>query len=87
MCIRDRSKDITIAQQDFKNFTQPAEKSIIVMNPPYGERISTPVSYTHLDVYKRQPTPFLRSARCRNVSGMGRLLLLCNSYSDSMECI
>ena len=30
------SKDITIAQQDFKNFTQPAEKSIIVMNPPYG---------------------------------------------------
>ena len=30
------SKDITIAQQDFKDFTQPAEKSIIVMNPPYG---------------------------------------------------
>ncbi|MBL1005641.1 MAG: methyltransferase, partial [Escherichia coli] len=28
------SKDITIAQQDFKDFTQPAEKSIIVMNPP-----------------------------------------------------
>ena len=25
-----------------KDFTQPAEKSIIVMNPPYGERISTP---------------------------------------------
>ena len=36
------SKDITIAQQDFKDFQQPAEKSIIVMNPPYGERISTP---------------------------------------------
>ena len=36
------SKDVTIAQQDFKDFTQPAEKSIIVMNPPYGERISTP---------------------------------------------
>ena len=36
------TKDITISQQDFKNFTQPAEKSIIVMNPPYGERISTP---------------------------------------------
>ena len=30
------SKDITIAQQDFKDFTQPVEKSIIVMNPPYG---------------------------------------------------
>lgn len=35
------AKDITIAQQDFKDFEQPAEKSIIVMNPPYGERIST----------------------------------------------
>ena len=33
---------ITIEQQDFKDFTQPAEKSIIVTNPPYGERISTP---------------------------------------------
>ena len=36
------SKYITIKQQDFKDFTQPAEKSIIVSNPPYGERISTP---------------------------------------------
>ena len=33
---------ITIEQQDFKDFTQPKEKSIIVTNPPYGERISTP---------------------------------------------
>jgi putative N6-adenine-specific DNA methylase len=36
------SKDITVEQQDFKDFKKPAEKSIIVMNPPYGERISTP---------------------------------------------
>lgn len=36
------SKDITIAYQDFKDFKQPEEKSIIIMNPPYGERISTP---------------------------------------------
>ena len=36
------SADITIEQQDFKDFTQPKEKSIIVTNPPYGERISTP---------------------------------------------
>ena len=34
--------DITIEQQDFKDFVQPAQKSIIVTNPPYGERISTP---------------------------------------------
>ena len=36
------SNCITIEQQDFKDFTQPKEKSIIVTNPPYGERISTP---------------------------------------------
>ena len=33
---------ITVKQQDFKAFTQPANKSIIITNPPYGERISTP---------------------------------------------
>jgi putative N6-adenine-specific DNA methylase len=33
---------ITIEQQDFKDFEQPKEKSILVTNPPYGERISTP---------------------------------------------
>lgn len=36
------SSDITVEEADFKDFKQPAEKSIIVMNPPYGERISTP---------------------------------------------
>ena len=36
------SKEVTIAFQDFKDFTQPKEKSIIVTNPPYGERISAP---------------------------------------------
>ena len=33
------TSDVTIQFQDFKDFTQPAEKSIIVTNPPYGERI------------------------------------------------
>ena len=36
------TSDITVTEQDFKNFTKPKEKSIIVTNPPYGERISTP---------------------------------------------
>ena len=52
------SKDITIAQQDFKDFTQPAEKSIIVMNPPYGERISTP---NLLNTYKMIGERFKRA--------------------------
>ncbi len=36
------SKEIEINLQDFRQFKQPAEKSIIITNPPYGERISTP---------------------------------------------
>ncbi len=33
---------ISVEQRDFKDFTQPQNKSIIITNPPYGERISTP---------------------------------------------
>lgn len=36
------TKDITIEEADFKDFKRPEEKAIIVTNPPYGERISTP---------------------------------------------
>ena len=36
------TKDITVTMADFKDFKQPTEKSIMVTNPPYGERISTP---------------------------------------------
>ena len=36
------TNDITVKQQDFKDFTQPGNKSIMITNPPYGERISTP---------------------------------------------
>ena len=36
------TNDITVEEADFKDFKKPAEKSIIVTNPPYGERISTP---------------------------------------------
>ena len=36
------SKDVIIEQADFADFKQPKEKAIMVTNPPYGERISTP---------------------------------------------
>ena len=36
------SKEITIDFKDFKDFVQPRDKSIIITNPPYGERISAP---------------------------------------------
>ena len=35
------SKDIILKIQPFQQFEQPAEKSIIITNPPYGERISS----------------------------------------------
>lgn len=36
------TKCISIEQADIKNFKQPSEKAIMITNPPYGERISTP---------------------------------------------
>lgn len=36
------SNDITIVAQPLQQFKQPAEKSIMITNPPYGERISSP---------------------------------------------
>lgn len=35
------SKEIILKVQPFQQFEQPKEKSIIITNPPYGERIST----------------------------------------------
>ncbi len=32
---------VEIVQQDFRDFTKPAEPAIIITNPPYGERITT----------------------------------------------
>ena len=49
------SKEISIAQQDFADFTQPTEKAIIITNPPYGERISAP---DLLGLYKMIGTKF-----------------------------
>ena len=43
------TSDITIAQQDFKDFKGSESPAIIVTNPPYGERISTP---NLLETYK-----------------------------------
>ena len=34
------AKDITLKQQPFQQFEKPAQRAIIVTNPPYGERIS-----------------------------------------------
>ncbi len=33
---------IEVKQQEMAKFTQPAEKSIMITNPPYGERITSP---------------------------------------------
>ncbi|MCI6617651.1 MAG: THUMP domain-containing protein [Prevotella sp.] len=36
------TNEISVDQKDFKDFTQPAHTAIMITNPPYGERISTP---------------------------------------------
>ncbi|MBR1401111.1 MAG: N-6 DNA methylase [Prevotella sp.] len=36
------TNDISVELQDFNDFKQPEENAIIITNPPYGERISTP---------------------------------------------
>ena len=43
------TKDVILKIQPFQQFEQPAEKSIIITNPPYGERIS---SGDLLDLYQ-----------------------------------
>lgn len=43
------AKIISVQLQDFKDFQKPAEPALMVTNPPYGERISTP---NLLDTYK-----------------------------------
>lgn len=35
------SSIVEVEQRDFYNFEQPVEKSIMITNPPYGERITT----------------------------------------------
>lgn len=44
------SKIVDVQQQDFYNFEQPVEKSFMITNPPYGERIGAGSSTT-LDLY------------------------------------
>lgn len=34
------ANEISVFQQDFRQFSQPKEKSVIIMNPPYGERLA-----------------------------------------------
>ena len=43
------TNDITVEQRDFKDFTEPEKPAIMITNPPYGERISTP---NLLETYK-----------------------------------
>ncbi len=33
---------VTVTRQDFKDFTKPAQPALIITNPPYGERITSP---------------------------------------------
>ena len=51
------SKEISLQQQDFKDFTQPKEKSIIITNPPYAMRMGEKdeVEALYRDLGKKLP--------------------------------
>ena len=51
MCIRDSA----IGKQFEPLLLLPIAFGMLLANLPFGEIIHMPVSYTHLDVYKRQP--------------------------------
>ena len=88
------SADITVEEADFKNFTQPAEKSIIVTNPPYGERISTPdLLGTYKMIGERFKHQFLNNdawvlsyrAECFDQIGLKPSIKI-PLYNGSLEC-
>ena len=80
------SRDITIEQQDFKDFSQPKEKSIIVMNPPYGERISTPnLLGTYKMIGERLKHQFMGNEACFRQIGLKPSIKI-PVYNGSLEC-
>lgn len=86
--------DITVEEADFKNFTQPKEKSIIVTNPPYGERISTPdLLGTYKMIGERLKHQFLNNdawilsyrEECFDQIGLKPSIKI-SVYNGSLEC-
>ena len=85
---------ITIQLQDFKDFTQPAEKSIIITNPPYGQRIKPE---DLLGLYKMIGTQFKKQftdneawvlsyrEECFDAIGL-KASLKVPLYNGSLEC-
>ena len=63
------TKDITIEEADFKNFKQPENPAILITNPPYGERISTPnLLGTYKMIGERLKHQFVGNDAWKNVS-------------------
>ena len=55
MCIRDRSKAVTGYPLDYVQFERPdSSKGALYYDYSSNGSYDSPVSYTHLDVYKRQ---------------------------------
>ena len=86
--------DITIQFQDFADFTQPQEKSILVTNPPYGERLKPE---DLLGLYKMIGTQFKKQfvdneawvlsyrEECFDAIGL-KASLKVPLYNGSLEC-
>lgn len=88
------SNDITVENADFKDFTQPKEKSLLVVNPPYGERISTPnLLNTYKMIGERLKHAFMGNeawvlsyrAECFEAIGLKPSIKI-PVYNGSLEC-
>ena len=88
------TNDVSIQFQDFADFTQPQEKSILVTNPPYGERIKPD---DLLGLYKMIGTQFKKQfvdneawvlsyrEECFDAIGL-KASLKVPLYNGSLEC-
>lgn len=71
-------EDFVVERRDFRNFTQPAQKAIMVFNPPYGVRLKPD-----------SPLPSLYKAigeRLKHQFVGGEAWIICNS-EELFQCI
>ena len=84
---------ITLKIADFKDFTPPFQKGIIISNPPYGERLGSEMEmlYTNLgDVFKQKFKGWTAWIISSNFDALKKVGLKPSQkiklYNGSLEC-
>ena len=91
MCIRDRSKEYAVKKMrsviemvDVMKVSDE-EGTLLTEAKSYEQAADQPVSYTHLDVYKRQDQPGKRSGASAGKRISGRTDWVCGSFSEHLS--